>query len=198
MPGMTGTFDATKVEPKQGSGGHAIGNKFQAFITDTTIEPAKDGKSGMLTVEFTSPGGVVEKRYSLWHENPTTVRIANEQLSALCHAMGIFQIVYDNDCAALRGGQCLIDVGFQKGQEPSVEKPAGGYVEIKKIYDKNGNEPGKTPAVQGNVAQQQNPNPPSPPPAPNWSGVAAGGPAGGWSQQANGAPANPPWGGGTR
>ena len=209
MPGIQGTFDARAVEPKQGGGGHPVGNGFPFTVTDTTIEPAKDGKSGMLTIEFTSPAGSLEKRYSLWHENQTTVRIANEQLSALCHAVGVFQIQFDNDCAALRGSTGKMDVGFQKGQEPTVEKPAGGYVEIKKIYDRNGNEPGKAPAqTQQGFGGQQPPSPapqqttqnqPNSPVQPAWGGgqPAQQNGAGGWTQQqpSGAAPATPPWGG---
>ena len=68
-----------------------------------------------------------------------------------------------NDGAALRGGVGLMDIGFQKGQEPSAEKPEGGYVEVKKIYDKNGNDPtqgGSGQQAQGNsgFTQQQQQN----------------------------------------
>src|ERR1051326_227119 len=70
-----------------------------------------------------------------------------------------------------------MDVGFQKGHEPTAEKPEGGYVELKKVYDINGNEPGKTPSQpQG---QQQQPQGNQQSGTPNWG-------SGGQPQQING------------
>lgn len=148
-------FDASKVAPKQGGGGHPVGNKFPFRITSTDITPTKDNKGGMFAVEFTSDVGSIINRYNLWNESEAARRIANEQLSALCHAVGIFQVDFKNDGAALRGAQGLMDIGFQKGHEPSAEKPEGGYVELKKVYDKMGNEPGKAPVNQGQPNAQQ-------------------------------------------
>lgn len=152
MP-FNATFDATTIAPKQGGGAHPVGNKFPFKITNTEVVPTKDGKGGMFSVEFTSDAGSITNRYNLWNESEAARRISNEQLSALCHALGIFQVDFKNDGAALRGGMGLMDIGFQKGHEPSAEKPEGGYVELKRVYDKFGNEPGKAPQNQ-----QQQPN----------------------------------------
>jgi hypothetical protein len=147
-------FDARSVQPQQGSGRHQIGNKFPAKITGTEVKQVQGKQAGLFAVEFTSPGGTIVNNYNLWNDNETARKIANQELSALCHATGIFQLDFKNDGAALRGGGCLIDVNFQKGHEPSAEKPDGGYVEIKKVYDMAGNEPGKGPAPQAQSPQQ--------------------------------------------
>lgn len=142
MAPIDAVFDANTIAPRQG-GAHPVGNKFTFRITDTSIKQVKDKQAGYFQVEFTSEAGSINHNYNLWNESEVARRIANEQLSALCHAVGIFKVDFKNDGAALRGATGLMDIGFQKGHEPSAEKPEGGYVELKKVYDRNGNEPGK-------------------------------------------------------
>ena len=205
-------FDANQVAPQQGGGRHPPGNKFPFEITSTIVKPTKDNKGGMFEVEFTSPAGSIKNNYNLWNENETARKIAQQELSALCHAVGRFQIDFKNDGAALRGGRGLMDIGFQKGHEPSAEKPEGGYVEVKKVYDAAGNEPGKANVQQqpqtgqassGQWGGQQTPQQQNPqqqqPQQQGWTGggqTAQGSPqpgpnSGGWSQGAG--QANPPW-----
>jgi hypothetical protein len=44
-------------------------------------------------------------------------------------------------CAMRKG---LMDVDYQKGEEPSPDNPnAKGYTELKKVYDMAGNDPSK-------------------------------------------------------
>lgn len=202
MAPFDAVFDANSVIPQQGGGRHPPGNKFPFEITSTVVTPTKDNKGGMFVVEFTSPAGSIKNNYNLWNENDTARKIAQQELSALCHAVGRFQIDFKNDGAALRGGRGLMDVGFQKGQEPSTEKPEGGYVELKKVYDSAGNEPGKANVQQqpqtaqnnqwNGGGQQQSAQQPTQ--QGNWGGsqqTANQPQSGGWSQGA--AQANPPW-----
>lgn len=217
MP-MDMVFDAKQVPPSQGGSAHPVGNKFPFKITHTEVVDTSDKSGKMFAVELTSPAGSIVTRYNLWNNSDKAVEIAAGQFSALCHATGRFMIDFKNDGIALIGAEGLMDIGFQKGQEPSAEKPAGGYVEVKKIYDKAGNEPGKAPqqAAQqnsgfGQTAQQAsnapqvntggfNPNPnPVQPPANQWARNAQQGNqeaatqsgGGGWQQGASAA--NPPW-----
>jgi hypothetical protein len=207
MPPMNGSFDASQFQPRQVGEGHPVG-KYPAKISSTAIEPTKDGTGGMFTVEFTTPSGSIKHRYNLWNKEPKAVEIAHGQLSALCHATGIFRLDWGNEGASLREGQCTIDVGYQKGQEPSAENPGGGYVEVKKVLDRNGNEPGKTPTAQPQPAQQWTPPakteaPPANPAPGGWTQPASANPTtagatGGWPQaqpQTQQAPPqnNPPW-----
>lgn len=156
------TFNANEVKPQQSGGAHPVGNKFPFSITNTVVEPTKQGNGGKFVVELTSSAGSIRINYNLWNESEQARNISKGQLSALCHAVGIFQVDFKNDGAALRGGVGLMDIGFQKGQEPSAEKPEGGYVEVKKIYDKNGNDPTQGSPQQGQAnsgftQQQQTP-----------------------------------------
>lgn len=166
MENFNWSFDATQVAPSQGGRRHPVGNKWKARITDASIEKVKDKNSGRLEVEFTTEVGTITKNYNLWNESAAAVEIANKEFSALCHAVSIFKVQSVNGkIPMLINGQCMIDVSFQKGQEPSAEKPEGGYVEVSKVYDVNGNEPGKGPAPQqqssgfGGAPQQQSSNP---------------------------------------
>ena len=72
----------------------------------------------------------------------------------LFRSVGILQIDGNNECAALRGGKGLMDVGYQKGEEPDPQFPdRKGYTELKRVYDLSGNDPSKpgaAPQPQGN------------------------------------------------
>lgn len=196
MP-MNAQFDALQHAPQQIGGKHPPGNKFPATITGTEVKDTKDTQGKYFEITYTTPAGSIRNNYNLWNASKQAVDIAVGQLSAVCHATGIFKVDFNNDGAALRGGKCLIDVGFQAGQEPSAEKPEGGYVEVKKVYDINGNEPGKGPAPQassGFTAQAQPQAQAAPAPQNNAPANPAANPSGGWQQGGNTAPAEkPPW-----
>lgn len=159
---MSGGFNANQYEPNQGMSSHPPALKVPFQITNTAIKEnsAKDG--GYYEVELTSNLGSVIHRYNIWNKTPKAVEIAYGQLSALCRATGIYQLDWQNEGAALRGGRGLMDVGYQKGEEPSADNPnAKGYTELKKVYDLGGNEPGKAPA-QPQTMQQPQQNGPAP------------------------------------
>lgn len=177
MP-MQGTFDANQFAPKQVGAGHPVG-KFPFVIGMTSIDENKEKTGGFLKVTFTTPGGEIDMRYNLWNQSDKAKEIAHGQLSALCHATGIFRLDWQNDGAALRGGKGMIDVGFQKGQEPSAENPQGGYTEVKKVYDASGNEPGKG-SPQPQPQQQQQPSG-----GAAWPAKDAAPSGGGWQPQNN-------------
>lgn len=154
------SFNANQYEPNQGFGIHPPANKVPFTITNTEIKPTKDSTpdnpKGYLSIEFTSPLGMVKNNYNIKNDHPKTVEIAYGQLSALCRAVGIYQIDGNNECAALRGGKGLMDVGYQKNEEPNSEFPdRKGYTELKRVYDINGNDPSK-PAGAQQAAPQGN------------------------------------------
>src|SRR5258708_4764798 len=137
-------FNAQQHEPNQGFGVHPPAQKVPFIISNTSIKETKDKTGGYLSVEFTSPMGMITQNYNINNANPKAVEIAYGQLSALCRAVNIYQIDGMNECAALRGGKGLMDVGYQKGEEPDPAFPdRKGYTELKRVYDAAGNEPGK-------------------------------------------------------
>lgn len=207
--GFQGSFDASQFQPNQGGQAHPVG-KFPFTISHTECVQTKDQQGGMFVVTLTSPSGEIKNRYNLWNSNAKAVEIAHGQLSALCHATGVFKLDWQNEGAALRGARGMMEICYQKGEEPTAEKPAGGYVEVKKVFDVNGNEPGKGPAPAAQPLQQapqqqvnpwpNQPNGQSPQQAPmqqqpngGWQppaqAPAAQQPA--WTQGA--APPAPPW-----
>lgn len=233
---MLQDFDATRVQPQQGMDKHPVG-MFDFQINNTYLAPSKDNTYLMLMVVLASPVGQITRNYIVDAEPMSadaakTIEIANKQLSALCHAVNIHRITYpkhqngqpifDQAARELRGGRGRMEVAYQKGQEPSAENPAGGYVEVRKVFDSQGNEPGKqsgAPQVQqaqqqqqgqpqqawgGQPTQQPTQQPVNPAQAqqPTWGGAAPqqqapANNAVGWQPgpNATGAPAtNPPWG----
>lgn len=221
------SFNARNVQPQQGVGGHPPG-RFPFQITNTYAKENKDKTGAMLVVELTSDVGRIENRYNIWNQSAQAVEIAQKELSALCHATGIYQLNFPRDAQGnydmanaareLRGGRGIMEVAPQTNRDGTPN----GYMEVKKVFDAAGNEPGKQgSAPQTQPAQQQpsnggwansqpNPNqpPPNNPPAQPWGGQSqqASPPptnnGGGWSSGPNvqqqpqgGAPAgNPPWG----
>src|ERR1019366_457049 len=154
---IEGGFDANQHAPKQ-LGAIVPPGKWPFQISNTSIVPTKANDGGMFIVEFDTPQGRIFKRYNLWNQAPKAVEIAHGELSALCHATGIFKVDYANEGAALRGAMGMIEVALQDSDKPD------GYTEVKRVFDKNGNEPGKAPAApqmapqsQGQVGQQQTP-----------------------------------------
>lgn len=205
---MQGGFNANQFEPSQ-SGGHPPAQKVPFTVTSCAIKENSSKDGGYFEVEFTSPIGSVIHRYNIWNKTPKAVEIAHGQLSALCRAVNRFQIDWGNEGAALKGAQGLMDVGYQKGEEPSEANPnAKGYTELKKVYDMAGNEPGKTGVPQPQTTPQgQQAAPLTQQPGGSWGqqpqtqqapqqapqGQQGGGQA--W-QPGNGgqAAATPPWG----
>lgn len=169
-------FNANQYEPKQGMEGHPPALKAPFTITNTAIVETKDKTGGMLVVDFTSPMGVITHRYNINNASPKAVEIAYQQLSALCRAVNVFQIDGQNECAALRGGKGLMDIGYQKGEAPTDNNPdAKGYTELKRVYDLAGNDPSKPAQVQQNATTVA---------ATSLSGQPmTAQPGGGWGQQ---------------
>lgn len=209
---MNLNFDATKYDPTQGNfTKHPIGKKFQAVVSEVSTKENNNKDGGYFEVIFTTPAGQIANRYNLFFTNPNdgqkkSQEIAQKQLSALCHATGIFRL---GDGRELLNARLLIDVDWQKGQEPTPEKPEGGYTQISKVYDASGNEPGKAPApaqaAAPNAGWSGTPQSPAPalavqgwsnsPPAPNNAPApAAAAPTQQWTQGPS-APAGapPPW-----
>lgn len=175
-------FDATTVDPSQGSGSFPVG-RHKVVAISNEIRATKDNSGGLLAyrlqiIDGPSKGLESDYRLNLYNNSPKAVEVAFKQLAGLCYVTGKLRIM---DPSELQGVPFFIDVGLQGGENPN------GYTEIKKVYDMNGNEPGKAPA---NAA-----------PAPVATTAQAGG---GWGgQQQATPPATPqatppatPWGGG--
>lgn len=137
-------FDATGIPPEMGSGPvHPIG-KFPFGVTGVDIVPnsekAKDPTGHQYVVELTTPSGKISARFNLWNNNAQSVDIAQKQLSALCHATGVYRLDMNNKGVEMMGARGQVEIR-QQANNPN-------YTEIAKFFDVNGNEPGKAPVVQ--------------------------------------------------
>lgn len=153
------TVDLHGIQPKQGGSAHPPGT-FDFIITNTYLQENGEKTGAMLNIEFTSPVGMIINRYNVIHPNQDTVRISNEQLSALGHAINIYQVAYPKlpdggpnmqmAGHTLRGGRGKMEIVPQLDKEG---KP-NGYMKINKVFDSNGNEPGKTTSAPAPMTQQ--------------------------------------------
>lgn len=160
MAGIQGSFDATQFVPRQGGGGgHPIGD-YDFAISNTSITSTAANDGGLFVVEFTTQAGTIVNRYNLWNKSDKARKIAHDELTALCHAVGIFKIDWPNEGAVLRGARGKIRVDYQEGSDK--------YVEVKLVMNSAGFAPGA-------------PTPPDKPVDPQSN--APGAPASGWSSE---------------
>lgn len=217
-------FDATTIDPTQGAGQMPIG-KHPVAITGSEVKATQAQNGGMLVLDLSiidgpNKGQTGAYRLNLYNANQKAVEIAQKQLSAICHVTGVFKV---SDSSQLHNIPFIVEVGYQKGEEPGPNNPeAKGYTEVKRVYDINGNEPGKKasnpapqPAAQAPTAApaaapawNSTGNPPAqaqpPAAAPAWAAAQPNpanfppptAPAAPWQQAPAAAPAGtkPPWG----
>lgn len=186
-------FNAQQYDPTQGVGSLPIG-KHPVVIESSEVKANKANDGGYLQlnlriIDGPQAGTTGAYRLNLYHSNQQTVEIAHRQLSAICHVIGVFQVT---DSSQLHGLPFLIEVGPQKN-DPQ-------YTEVKKVFDMNGNEPGKAGA--GAAAAQPQQQQPQGQPNGAWGGAPqgqpqqpAGGAAWGGQQQPAQQPAQQPQGG---
>jgi hypothetical protein len=184
------TFNAQQYQPRYGGGGEQLppGEKYKGVIVNiepiNTTDQSGNVKGGYLALTLTPIEGPLAgqkhiDRLNLHHTNPKTVEIANEQMSAYCHVLGVYNV---QDTAQLLNIPFLFDIGWQKGQEPSQERPNGGYTEVKALYDINGNAPGKAGAGAQPQPQQQPQAAPPPAQQPPAQVAPAAAPPAQWGQ----------------
>lgn len=145
--------DLRAIKPQMGNtGGHPPGiHDFQ--ITNTYLKENSKKTGALLVCELTSPVGKIEVNFNVINPNAQAVEIANKELSALGHAIGIYQVAYPKmpdgmpnmEMAGhtLRGGRGKMEVVPQMVKGPDGKLVENGYMEVKKFFDLQGNEPGK-------------------------------------------------------
>lgn len=163
---LGGVFDATQVAPASGGSTLSVGKHIVKIVDgELTSTKANNGGLVVLTVEAIDPqdpdfGRTMDYRLNIHHENPKVVEIARQQLSAVCHVTGVFQV---QDLQQLFNIPFMVEVGNQKLTPEQLAKQEAGekvepYKEIKAVFDTGGAKPGqsKAPApAQTAQAQQQ-------------------------------------------
>ena len=86
-------FNAATVEPSQDFDPIPAG-KYLAVITDSEMKPTKSGTGQYLQLSLQILEGPYKGRYvwarlNLHNPNPTTVKIARQELSAICRGCGV-------------------------------------------------------------------------------------------------------------
>lgn len=143
-------FDATSVAPSQSTGAHIPGT-FPFIVGNTYGQENKAKDGGMLVVQFTTQHGSILNYYNIFNKSEKAVEIAKKELSALCHAVGVFKLSFENMpmdqwARELRNARGVVEIGPQTGNE--------AFMEVKKVFDSAGNEPGKGPAAAPQPAAQ--------------------------------------------
>jgi len=195
-------FDANQVAPSTGFDPVPEG-WYNVAITESEIKPTKTGDGAYLQLKVSiidgpQAGKPVFIRLNLKNSNQQAVDIAHGELSAICHATGVFQV---SDSSQLHNLPFQIKVIVKKDPQH------GESNEVKSYRDASGNEPGRpaqggqpssfTPAPTATAAPQQAaaapafgttvPTPaPTPAPAPTAApgGAVASHPNTGWTQPA--------------
>lgn len=176
------SFDATQFAPSFAAPNGLSAGKHPVVMSKSDWQPTKDAKGTMLvlTLEaFDGPdkGKTQIVRLNLNNESASAVRIASEQLSAICHVIGMpggFRQATDE----MHNKPFVVEIGAQATNDK--------FTEVKAVYDMNGNLPGQgapapTPQTFAAPATQAAPQPMQQAPAPQqqaWAGQPAGaGPA---------------------
>jgi hypothetical protein len=143
-------FNAKEVEPTASFEPIPAG-KYPAAITESEMKPTKNGSGNYLQLTFTIIDGeyknrVLWARLNLNNPNATAVKIAQSELSAVCHAVGVMQ---PRDSADLHNLPLVIVVKLRKRED------TGDLANDIKGYERKG---------AGAPAQQQAPAAASTPP----------------------------------
>jgi hypothetical protein len=104
-------FDASQVAPQQSSGPLPAG-VYLAHIVESDVQPLKSGNGEGLKLTFEIidgqfKGRKVYENLNIRHTSEDTQRIAQSQLSALCHAVNVIKLM---DTAALHFKPVRINV----------------------------------------------------------------------------------------
>lgn len=119
------TFNARNVEPAKPRENELIPNGwYRAWIIESEIKPNSKGTGRNLELTWEIIEGPHAKR-RIWDrlsiENPskTAQDIAQEALSAICHATGVLEMEHTGQ---LHGEVCSIKVGIEKGKNDFPDK----------------------------------------------------------------------------
>jgi hypothetical protein len=187
-------FNSQGVDPQYGGAGGLPIGKHPVVIVGTDLKPTKDNQGGYLEITMEAIDGPAKglqqiDRLNLHNKNETAVRIANQQLSAYCHVTGVYAF---NQTEELHGKPFVIEVVPRKDN--------ANQTEVGKLFDMNGNEPGKAgsgaPAGGGGNAFGGGGAPTGQGQGGGaaWGGGQGGQPSGGDQQQQGGG--QPGWAGG--
>jgi hypothetical protein len=114
----TFNFNAASVAPKASFDPIPAG-WYVAQVTDSAVNPAKSGNGMRMTLTFDIIDGEFKGRkifagLNVQHANPETERISQEQLSALCHSVGVLDL---KDTAQLHMKPLMLKVKVREAKD---------------------------------------------------------------------------------
>lgn len=132
-------FDATTVTPDAGVGDPLPTGWYNVSIDESDIKPTQDGTGAYLKLRFTVLDGQYQGRklfenLNIRNNNQQTVEIAQRQLSAICHAVGVLkpgksQELHDKPLK-VRVGQKKAEAGFDAGNKITAYKNVNEQVDV--------------------------------------------------------------------
>jgi hypothetical protein len=122
------TFNAAEVEPSAPAGVIPAGT-YLAQVTESDLKMLKSGNGDGLSLTFSILDGEFKNR-KVWtnlnvrHTNPEAQRIGQQQLSTLCHALGVLNMT---DTAQLHNRPVKIRVKIRKDEQYGDKNEVAGY-----------------------------------------------------------------------
>jgi hypothetical protein len=167
-------FNANDIEPSQPRELIRPGD-YPAVIIDSEMVPTSDGLGQMLKfvheiIDGPYKGRKLTSRHNLVNRSAEAVRIAKQELSAICRAVGVLT---PNDSSELHGRVLMIVVGTKKRNDTGeITNEIKGH----KPRQQPGTQPAATNGATGTPGPFSRPEgqsaPPAPPPPPQkapWS-----------------------------
>lgn len=170
MAQLQSQFNANAIDPTQGGSFHQLPpGKHPVIITGSEVKATADKESGMVVFELQCIGGAAQGQtgtlmLNLYNKSDKAREIAEKQLSALCHAVGVFLLQNTEQLHNIPFG---VEVTTRPLTPEQIQKQQAGetvapYTQVNKILDSNGNEPKasgqqqqQAPAPQQQQAAQQ-------------------------------------------
>lgn len=132
-------FDATTVAPDAGIGDPLPTGWYNMAMDESEMKPTNDGTGAYLKVRFTVLDGQYQGRkvweqLNLRNNNAQTVEIAQKQLSAICHAVGVLKPAKSEELHNLplkiRVGQKKAEGGYDAGNRIMAYKNINEQVDV--------------------------------------------------------------------
>lgn len=145
-------FDASTVEPAKSFAPIPAG-VYPAQIVESEIKPLKSGNGEALSLQFEILGNQFAGRrvfanLNIHHTNRDAERIAQEQLSAICHAVAVTRL---QDSSQLHGKPMNIRVKIRKQEGYEDRNEISGY---EALPGGAAPAPAQQPAAQGNAPRK--------------------------------------------
>jgi hypothetical protein len=135
-------FNARQVAPNQTPPVMPAG-RYRVIIESSDLKQTKAGDGGYVSLMIKSidtVSGKVQHNLNIYNKSAQTVQIAFEQLSAICHAINVLDVVAQDNSPG-NYLPMLHNIPFMA--DITVD---GEYNRVRKVYDANGNEPGQVPS----------------------------------------------------